>query len=159
MRASMNRLGIFPYLLLGAGLLVLGVLATNYIVNSFWPFDVARLDLVRDTALDRANASAMLEAANSQIVLAFLASIMLAVTGLAMPLVYYGNMRFDTDPGAPAMLVVVRQALLVGLWLSFCVWLQMNRSLSPAIALLVAGVLATFEILLQVRRRATSIGQ
>src|SRR5690606_12221191 len=82
-----HRPSIFPYVALGAGLLVLGVLATNHIVNSFWPFDVARLDQVRATALDQANAAAMLEAANGQIVLAFLASVMLAVTGLAMPLV------------------------------------------------------------------------
>lgn len=158
MRESMNRLGIFPYLLLGAGLLVLGMLATNHIVNNFWPFDVTRLDLVRDSALDRASASAMIDAANGQIVLAFLASVVVAVTGLAMPFVYYGNVRFDPDPASPSLIVVVRQALLVGLWLAFCVWLQMNRSLSPAIALLVGAVLATFEILLQIRRRATSIG-
>lgn len=158
MHESMNRLGIFPYLLFGAGLLVLGMLATNHIVNNFWPFDVTRLDLVRDAATDRASASAMIDAANGQIVLAFLASVMVAVTGLVMPFVYYGNVRFDPDPGSASLIVVVRQALLVGLWLAFCVWLQMNRSLSPAIALLVGAVLATFEILLQIRRRATSIG-
>lgn len=158
MRESMNRLGIFPYLLLGAGLLVLGMLATNHIVNNFWPFNVTRLDLVRDAALDRASASAMIDAANGQIVMAFLASLMVAATGLVMPFVYYGNVRFDPDPGSPSLIVVVRQALLAGLWLAFCVWLQMNRSLSPAIALLVAAVLATFEILLQIRRRAVSIG-
>lgn len=158
MRESMNRLGVFPYLLLGAGLLVLGMLATNHIVNNFWPFDVTRLDLVRDAALDRASASAMLDAANGQIVLAFLASVMVAVTGLFMPLVYYANARFDPSPGSPASIVVVRQALLSGLWLAFCMWLQMNRSLTPVTALLVAAVLATFEILLQIRRRASSIG-
>jgi hypothetical protein len=158
MQESLNRLGIFPYLLLGAGLLALGLLATNHIVNNFWPFDVTRLDLVRDAALDRASPSAMLDAASGQIVIAFLASIMVAVTGLIMPLAYYGNVRFDRDPAAPAMLVVIRQALLFGIWLAFCVWLQMNRSLTPAIALLVAVVLGMFEVLLQVRRRASSIG-
>lgn len=158
MRESLNRLGVFPYLLLGAGLLVLGLLATNHIVNSFWPFDVTRLDLVRDAALDRANASAMLDAANGQIVSAFLASVMVAATGLTLPLTYYANLRFDPAPGAPSMFVVVRQALLLGLWLAFCLWLQMNRSLTPATALLVAAVVATFEILLQIRRRASSIG-
>lgn len=158
MRESMNRLGMFPYLLLGAGLLVLGILAANHIVNNFWPFDVTRLDLVRDTALDRANASAMLDAASGQIVFAFLASVMVAVTGLTLPLAYYANVRFDSDTGAPAMVVVVRQALLIGAWLAFCMWLQMNRSLTLVTALLVAAVLATFEILLQIRRRASSIG-
>lgn len=155
---SFRRLGVFPYLLLGAGLLVLGLMASNHIVNNFWPFDVSRLDLVRASALDQANASAMMEAANGQIVLAFLASIMVAITGLTLPVVYYANARFDPDPGSPAMIVVLRQALWLGLWVAFCVWLQMNRSLGVAVALLVAAVLATFEILLQIRRRATSIG-
>ncbi len=157
MRDSIDRLGIFPYVLLGAGLLVLGILATNHIVNNFWPFDVARLDLVRAAALGEASPSAMLDASNDQIVLAFLASVIVATTGLVMPLVYYANVRFVPGDERPAAIVVVRQALWVGLWLAFCVWLQMNRSLGVAVALLVAAVLAMFEILLQVRGRASSI--
>jgi hypothetical protein len=157
MHDTLDRLGVFPYLLLGAALLVLGVMATDHIVNNFWPFDVTRLDLVRASALDQANPSAMLDAANGQILLAFLASVMVAVTGLVLPLVYYTNVRFDRDGESPPITIVLRQALLVGLWLAFCVWLQMNRSLGLAVALLVAAVLATFEILLQVRRRASSI--
>jgi len=158
MRDSVERLGILPYLALGAGLFVLGVLATNHLVNNFWPFDVTRLDLVRASALDQANASAMLDAANRQIVMAFLASVMVAVTGLALPVVYYANVRFESGGDGPALIVILRQALWVGLWLAFCVWLQMSRSLGFAVAVLVAAVLATFEILLQVRRRASSIG-
>lgn len=157
MGESFQRLGVFPYLLLGLGLLALGLLASNHIVNNFWPFDVTRLDLVRASALDGANAAAMLEAANGQIVMAFLASVMLSVTGLAMPVASYMNIRFGrSGEGAPA-LVVVRQALWAGLWVAFCVWLQMNRTLSPGVALLVAAVLTTFEVLLQIRRRASSI--
>lgn len=156
---SVNRLGIFPYFLLGAGLLVLGLLASNHIVNNFWPFDVTRLDLVRASAMDEANAPAMLDAANGQIILAFLASVTVAVTGVALPIVYYANVRFDRgNGGSPPALVVVRQALWVGVWFAFCTWLQMNRSLGFAVAILVAVVLAAFELLLQVRRRATSLG-
>lgn len=158
MRDPVERLGILPYLVLGAGLLALGVLATNHIVNNFWPFDVTRLDLVRASALDQANAGAILDAANGQIVMAFLASVMVAVTGLALPLVYYANVRFEGNGGGPSLIVILRQALWVGTWMAFCVWLQMNRSLGVAVAVLVAAVLATFEILLQVRRRASSIG-
>lgn len=158
MHNSVERLGIFPYLLLGAGLLVLGALAANHIANNFWPFDVTRLDLVRAAAMDEANAAAMLDAGDRQIILAFLASLTVAVTGLALPVVYYANVRFDRGDVAPPALVVLRQALWVGLWFAFCMWLQMNRSLGFAVAILVAAVLATFEILLQVRRRATSLG-
>lgn len=157
MRETAERLGLFPYLLLGAGLFVLGLLAANHIVNNFWPFDVTRLDLVRASAQDTASAAAMLEAINGQILLAFLAGVMLAVTGLALPIVFYANVRFSRTAAAPSALVVLRQGLWVGLWAAFCVWLQMNRSLSAAVVLLVALVLATFETLLQIRKRASSI--
>lgn len=157
MRDTFNRLGIVPFLIVGVGLLVLGLLATNHIVNNFWPFDVSRLDLVRATALDDVDAAAILEAANGQILMAFLASVAVAVTGLVMPLVYYANVRFRDGLETPVLLVVVRQAMWVGMWFAFCLWLQMNRSLGIAVAALVAAVLGTFEVLLQVRDRASSI--
>jgi hypothetical protein len=158
MRETFERLGIFPFLLLGAGLVVLGVLASNHIVNNFWPFDVARLDLIRASATDQVLASTLMDAINGEILLAFLASVMVATTGLALPIVYYANHRFGDSERPPSGLVVVRQALLIGLWLAFCVWLQMNRSLGLAVAALVAVVLTLFEILLQVRNRVSTIG-
>ena len=45
----------------------------------------------------------------------------------------------------------------VGIWFAVCTWLQMNRSLSWGVAILVAIVPATFEILLQIRARADEI--
>ena len=157
MRDTFDRLGILPFLVVGTGLLILGVLATDHIVNNFWPFDVTRLDLVRATALDEADATSIMNAANDQILMAFLASVAVATTGLVMPLVYYANVRFREGIQSPAFLIVVRQAMWVGLWLAFCLWLQMNRSLGIAVAGLVAAVLGTFEVLLQVRDRASSI--
>jgi uncharacterized membrane protein (UPF0136 family) len=41
----------------------------------------------------------------------------------------------------------------VGSWAAFCVWLQMNRTLGLAVAILVAVVLILFEMLLQLRQR------
>ncbi|SRR5690554_3110401 len=158
MRETFERLGILPFLLLGVGLVVLGVLASNHIVNNFWPFDVARLDLIRASATDQVLASRLMDAINNEILLAFLASVMVTTTGIALPIVYYANRRFGNGEGSPQGLVVVRQALLIGLWLAFCVWLQMNRSLGIAVAALVAVVLALFEILLQVRNRVSTIG-
>ncbi|HSM58575.1 MAG TPA: hypothetical protein VK879_20645 [Candidatus Sulfomarinibacteraceae bacterium] len=157
MRQSIDRLGILPFLLLGGGLFVLGLMATNHIANNFWPFDVARLDLVRGAALDTVDATSIMEAINTDIMLAFLAGVMVATTGLTLPIAYYANRRFGPEAGAPSFLIVVRQALLVGLWLAFCIWLQMNRSLGIAVATLVAVVLVLFEILLQVRTRASSV--
>lgn len=158
----MRRLGIMPYLLLGAGLVVLGLLALNHIANTMWPFDVSRIELVRATAQQRVDASMLLAAANNEIILAFLASVVVAVTGLAMPLAYFLNKRFDPqyrEGGSPAMMTVTRQALLVGLWVAFCFWLQMNRTLGIAVAALVAGVFILFEMLLQIRARASAMQQ
>ena len=152
MRKSIE-LGVIPALLLGASLFVIGLLAANHILNNWWPFDVTRLDLVRDTALGQADAALILEAANNEIVLTFLATIFMAVTGLTLPLTAFLNKRF-VGMRNPPFLATLRQAIWVGLWVSFCVWLQMNRTLGLAVAGLVAGVLIMFEVLLQVRTRA-----
>lgn len=149
-----HRIGLFPFLLAGLGLFALGLLALNHIVNNFWPIDVARLDLVRASALGTADAPSLLDAANTEIVLAFLAGIMVAVTGLVFPVAYLLNRRLQAGGGRPNFFVVLRQSMWVGLWLAFCAWLQMNRTLGIAIALLVAAVLLMFELLLQVRHRA-----
>jgi uncharacterized membrane protein (UPF0136 family) len=45
----------------------------------------------------------------------------------------------------------------VGLWVAFCIWLQMNRTLGLAVALLVAAVFVMFEFLIQVRTRAVQV--
>lgn len=161
----MRRLGVIPSLLLGTGLLVIGLLTMDHIVNNWWPFDVQRLDLVRAAALDRAEPASLLEAANSQIILTFLAAILVTITGLMLPLVYIVNKRlshFVTESGEavpPRFLMALRQSMWVGFWVSFCVWLQMNRALGVAVATLVAIVLIMFEVLLQVRTRATGISQ
>jgi hypothetical protein len=89
-----QRLGVIPCLIIGAALFGLGLLAANQIVNTYWPFDVQRLDLVRGVALDRADAAALLQAANNEIILAFLAAVLVAATGLALPFVFFLNMRF-----------------------------------------------------------------
>jgi len=156
MRLS-GRLGILPSLLAGIALLGLGLLAASYIVNNFWPFDVNRLDLVRGSVTGQASAPLLLEAADMQILLAFLAAILVAVTGLALPLAWLLNNRLDKRPGAPDFWVVLRQAIGAGFWVAFLAWLQMNRALGIAVALLVAGVLILFETMLQLRSRAASV--
>ena len=154
---SLERLGILPSLLIGAALFVLGLLAMSYIVNNFWPFDVNRLDLVRGSVTGQADAPLLLEAADMQILLAFLATVLMAVTGLALPLAWLLNKRLDKQAGNPNFWVVFRQAVGAGFWVAFLVWLQMNRALGLAVALLVAGVLILFEIMLQIRSRAASV--
>jgi hypothetical protein len=157
MAKYLSHLGALPFLLMGVTLLWLGVMATGHIVDNFYPFDVARLDLVRSTALGRADAMMILQAANGEIIVAFLAGVLTAATGLVLPLVFYLNRRFGT--AFPSFWVVLRQAMWVGLWIAFCIWLQMNRTLGLAVALLVAAVFIMFEFLVQVRTRVLQVGE
>ncbi len=159
MKKPFERLGISPYLLLGLGLLILGLMAMNHIVDNWWPFDVERLDLVRATALDQVDPASLMDAANTEIILAFLSAVLVAATGVALPIAYFLNWRFSTSKGGPNphFLVVLRQAMWIGFWVSFCMWLQMNRVLGIAVAILVAGVLILLELLLQIRTRATTV--
>jgi hypothetical protein len=154
-----QQLGIIPSFIIGTVLFILGLMAANQIINSYWPFDVQRLDLVRGVALDRADAAALLQAANTEIILVFLATVVATVTGLALPFIFFLNMRFGRRGrprlAPPPFLLTLRQAMWVGAWAAFCVWLQMNRTLGIAVAILVAIVLILFELLLQLRQQTT----
>jgi hypothetical protein len=157
MRKTIRQLGVVPSFVLGV---VLFGLAMNHIVDSWWPFDVGRLDLVRDTALNRAEAALILQAMNPEILMAFLATVLVTITGLVLPLAYILNRRFRREGGSPispSFMETLRQSMLVGLWVAFCAWLQMNRMLGVAVAALVAGVLVLLELLLQVRMKATRV--
>jgi hypothetical protein len=154
-----EKLGITPYLILGLGLFILGLMAMNHIVDNWWPFDVTRIDLVRATAMDQVDPSSLLDAADSEIILAFLSAVLVAATGIGMPIAYFLNWRFGTvkDGASPHFLIVLRQAMWIGFWVSFCMWLQMNRMFGIAVAILVAGVLILLELLLQIRTRTTRV--
>lgn len=161
-----ERLGILPFLLLGIGLFGIGLFTLDYIVNSWWPLDVTRIDLIRATALDQIDAASILEAANFEIILVLLGVVVVSITGLALPIAYllnrrlnqYANQHLDQSE-SPRFLVTLRQSMAVGLWGAFCLWLQMNRAFGIAVALLVAVVLILFEFLLQLRTRAAGIRQ
>lgn len=151
MQNSTKRPGIFAALVLGASLCAIGLLALQRIVDYWWPIDVGRLDLIRDTMLDRIDAPTLLSAANGEVILAFLGAILVTLTGLFLPLAFFLNKRFGRATTFPPLLVALRQAMWVGLWGAFCTWLQMNRALGLAIALLVAFVFVLFELLVQIR--------
>ena len=150
------RLGPLPFLTIGAGLVVLGVLFLNHIVNNLWPIDVSSIGLVRATALDQAEPTALLYAANKEIILAFLGGLLIVVTGLMLPVAQLLNIRFSRT-GSASPFVVLRQAMWGAIGVVFCTWLQMNRTLSLGVALLVAGVFVTIEVLLQVRTKVAEI--
>lgn len=156
MERIVDRLGFLPLFITGVALFLIGILTINHIVNNFWPIDVGRLDLIRDTAFGEAEATSLLRAANIEVIFALLAGIWIAVTGLVLPLASFLNMRFGPESSF-RWFVALRQAMWVGIWVAFCTWLQMNRSLGIGVALLVAAVLVMFEVLLQIRSRAGQI--
>lgn len=147
-----KRLGLVPFSLIGLGFAILGIITLDYLTNSIWPIDVNRLDLVRAVAQDQANPAALLDAAYPEVLVAFLMAIALTMVGVTMPIAYILNKRFAR--GYPGFFPVMRQAIWAGLWIAFCIWLQMNRTFGIAVAALVAAVFVLLEIMLQIRNRA-----
>jgi hypothetical protein len=68
----------------------------------------------------------------------------IAVTGTSLPFIWVLHRRFRRNDPFPAV-VLLRQGLLVGLYGDLCLWLQINRSLTLPLALLLAAGLALFE--------------
>lgn len=160
MHTLVRRLGVLPVLLLSIGLFALGTLAVNHIVNTMWLFDVRQVDLARAVVLQRADAAVLLSAARPVALLAFMSSVIVAITGLTLPLMYYVNKRLSPPEmrhEPPVFLVVLRQAMFAGFWVAFCLWLQMNRTFGLPVAFLAAAVLILFELVLQLRTRATAV--
>ena len=78
----------------------------------------------------------------------FFAFLTTAATGTALPFVWLLHRRFDrSGPALPS--VLLRQGLLVGLYLSLCTWLQINRSLSLGLALAIALGFGLIEALIR----------
>ncbi len=77
----------------------------------------------------------------------------LALTGIALPVMAYLNRRFTSTPPATST-VVVRQALWVGIYFPTLVWLLIGRVLNLFMALLLAVGFALIEWLLRLRERS-----
>lgn len=72
----------------------------------------------------------------------------LLLTGPVLPFVYYLNQRFPSNPPVEGI-VILRQALWVGVYGSTIAWLQLGRVLSFGLALILAGAFIFIEILLR----------
>lgn len=80
---------------------------------------------------------------------AFFASIILALTGTALPLSFLINQRFLSNTAG----VVARQAIWVGIYFAILAWLQIGRILNFSVALwFVLGFMGV-EYLIQLRER------
>ena len=77
----------------------------------------------------------------------------IAGTGIALPLVYLIQRRIASQYVPPS--VLIREALLFGVFLDILAWLQIGRITSDLIVLLLAGGLVLFEVFLRMAEKAT----
>lgn len=79
--------------------------------------------------------------------------VMLAVAGTALPVIAFLNRRFPADPVAGEG-VILRQAVLTGLYSSLMVWLQQGRILNSVMAFFLAVSFVLVEVFLRMGERA-----
>jgi hypothetical protein len=77
----------------------------------------------------------------------------LGLTGFAMPVTWFLNLRFPSEPPAGST-VIVRQAIWVGLYGVLLVWLQQARLVTLWTGLGLAIGLVAIEYLIRMREKA-----
>jgi hypothetical protein len=77
-----------------------------------------------------------------------------ALTGSALPFIWLLHRRFAASHLSPSS-ILLRQALLVTLYGEICTWLQINRSLSLSMAVLLALGLISVEWFLNLLERSS----
>ena len=83
----------------------------------------------------------------------FFISLVLAFSGISLPIVAYLNRVFQ--PFGPATFeIVVREATLVGLYVGILIWLNKGQVLSAGLAIILAVGLVLIELLLRLRYRS-----
>jgi hypothetical protein len=84
---------------------------------------------------------------------ALFALLFLALTGTALPIVYFFHLRFPSDPPAGPH-VIVRQAQWVGVYGLVLLWLRWGDLLTLWLTLGLAGGLLAIEWLIRLRERS-----
>jgi hypothetical protein len=74
--------------------------------------------------------------------------LMLSLSGTALPVVFFLNQRFPSKIPA-ASNVIVREALMVGVYGNIAAWLQMGRILTGTLAIIIACGFILIEALLR----------
>jgi hypothetical protein len=83
----------------------------------------------------------------------FFALWLIALTGTALPLTYFLNLRFPSQPAAESG-AIVRQALWIGIYGATVAWLQLGHLVTPGVWMGLAGGLIATEYLIRLRERA-----
>lgn len=77
----------------------------------------------------------------------------MALTGTALPVVYFLHHRFPSDSPAGSN-VIVREALWVGVYGATLAWLQLGRLVTLYVILGLAGGLVAIEYFIRLREKA-----
>lgn len=83
----------------------------------------------------------------------FFALLLMALTGTALPIVYYFHWRFPTEPPVEAN-VIIRQAIWIGVYGATLAWLQLGRLVTLYVILGLAGGLIAAEYFIRIREKA-----
>lgn len=84
----------------------------------------------------------------------FFALLLMALTGTALPIVYYFHKRFPgEEPAEPN--VIIRQSLWVGVYGATLAWLQLGRLVTLYVILGLAGGLIAAEYFIRLREKAS----
>lgn len=84
---------------------------------------------------------------------AFFALWFIALAGTALPIAYFLNVRFNSDPAAEPH-VIVRQSLWAGVYGSVLAWLQLGHLITLWVWMGLAGGLLGIEYLVRLRERS-----
>ena len=77
----------------------------------------------------------------------------LAVTGPFIPVMAFLNIRFPSEPPVTGK-VILREAILVGVYVPTLAWLQLGRALTPALGVLLAFGFFLIAWLIRLREKA-----
>lgn len=83
----------------------------------------------------------------------FFALAIMALTGTALPIVYFLHRRFPEDPPVEPN-VIVRRSIWVGVYGATLAWLQLGRLVTLYVILGLAGGLIAAEYFIRVREKA-----
>jgi len=83
----------------------------------------------------------------------FFVLLLMALTGTALPIVFYLHHRFPTTPPADAN-IIIRQAMWAGIYGATLAWLQLGRLVTLYVILGLAGGLLAVEYFIRVREKA-----
>lgn len=79
--------------------------------------------------------------------------LMLGLSGLALPVTYFLNLRFPSSPPADSS-IVLREAMWFGVYGCSLAWLQLGRVLTPGMAVVLVTGLILVEFLLRLGERS-----